>query len=241
MNIALVGYGKMGKAIERIASDRGHRVSFKIDQEAAADIHKVHPENTDVAIEFTGPDAVFGNLQVLLPSGVPVISGSTGWTEKLSEAQDICRENNNAFLWASNFSVGVNLFFELNRQLAKMMQGYRQYIPAVEEIHHTQKLDAPSGTAITLAEGIIAEYAEVKGWKLASEQNENDPSMLSITAIRQDPAPGTHTVLYHSEIDDIEIRHTAHSRQGFALGAVIAAEFIQGKKGIFTMKDVLFG
>lgn len=231
----------MGKTIESIALDRGHQISFRIDQEAAADIHKVHPENTDVAIEFTGPDAAFQNLQILLPSGVPVISGSTGWTEKLSEAEDICRKKNNAFLWASNFSVGVNLFFELNRQLAKMMHGYQQYIPAVEEIHHTQKLDAPSGTAITLAEGIIEEYRQLKGWKLENGQNRNDPSLLSITAVRQDPAPGTHTVIYHSEIDDIEIRHTAHSRQGFALGAVIAAEFIQGKKGVFTMKDVLFG
>lgn len=237
MNIALVGYGKMGKTIEQILQARGHKISFRISKSNAQQLAEINPQNTDVAIEFTGPEAAFHNLKMLLNQGIRTVSGSTGWKEKLPEIQALCLEKNLGFIWASNFSVGVNLFFELNNKLAQLMQKHPDYIPEIEEIHHTQKKDAPSGTAITLAESILARDQRHKGWALPEKASEND---LIITAIRQDPAPGTHTVSYRSAIDDIEIKHTAHSRDGFALGAVLAAEFLANKSGIFEMKDVLF-
>lgn len=238
MKLALVGYGKMGKAIETIALAKGHSISYKIDKDNVEMLSEIRPENTDVAIEFTNPHTAFENIQTLLENGVVVVSGTTGWTERLEEAKEICIQNNTAFLWASNFSIGVNLFFELNQHLARLMSAYPQYQPSITEIHHTQKLDAPSGTAITMAEQILPAYPDFEGWQLKPE---NAANKLSIESIRQDPAPGTHSVLYHSVIDDIEIKHTAHSREGFAQGAVVAAEFLSDKKGIFTMKDVLFG
>lgn len=240
IKIALVGYGKMGKAIEKIALNKSHEISFRIDKNSISDLDKISKENTDVIIEFTGPESAFHNLERLLPTGIPIVSGSTGWTDKLEYARALCLEYNNAFLWASNFSVGVNLFFEINKRLAEMMSKYKEYTPSIEEVHHTQKLDAPSGTAITTAEGILKYYKDLEGWKLEEGEQQESSDHLYIKSIREDPAPGTHTVTYRSAIDDIQLQHTAHSREGFALGAVIAAEFIVDKKGVFTMQDVLF-
>lgn len=237
MKIALVGYGKMGKTIEQIAIKRGHEIVAKINKENEEDLNFLNNEHTDVAIEFTNPESAFDNVSFLLKNKIPTISGSTGWTDKLDLAKDICVDNDTAFLWASNYSVGVNLFFKINKFVADLMSAHQDYKPSVEEIHHTQKLDAPSGTAITLAEQILANYPNLEGWQLSPE---NLTDKLTITAIRQDPAPGTHTISYQSAIDDIELKHTAHSRDGFALGAVLAAEFIARKKGVFTMEDVLF-
>lgn len=237
MRIALVGYGKMGKAIEQIALAKGYEISFKIQKSNQEFIHQILPSNTDVAIEFTNPEAAFGNISTLLNNGVVVVSGSTGWTQHLEHAKALVAPNHTSFLWASNFSIGVNLFFELNQYLAQLMHGYPQYQPSLTEIHHTQKLDAPSGTAVSLANTILEAYPNLKSWALKPNAT---ATQLPIEAIRQDPAPGTHSILYHSAIDDIEIKHTAHSRLGFAQGAVMAAEFIKGKKGVFNMRDVLF-
>lgn len=230
MKIALLGYGKMGKEIEKIALLRGHEIVVKKDVEAIIDIHVA-----DVAIEFSVPDAAFNNITNCLENNVPVIAGTTGWLEKYAEAVAFCEQKKGAFLYASNFSVGVNIFFELNKHLAKMMGSFDDYQISLEEIHHTQKLDAPSGTAITLAEGII-QYTSKNKWELGEKTaSENIP----IVAKRIPDVPGTHTIWYTSEVDTIEIKHTAHNRKGFALGAVIAAEWIVGKTGVFSMKDVL--
>jgi len=231
MKIALLGYGKMGKTIEQIALQRGHEIVLKIDENSAD--YKI--SIADVAIDFSIPAAAFNNISNCLNNQVPVISGTTGWLNKLPEATALCKENNGAFITASNFSLGVNIFFELNAHLAKMMRNLEQYAISIEEIHHTKKLDAPSGTAITLAEGIIANTNK-ESWALNVTTNEN---VIPITAKRIDEVPGTHTVTYKSDVDTLEIKHTAHSRDGFALGAVIAAEWLVGKTGVFTMKDVL--
>ncbi len=230
MKIALLGYGKMGKTIEGIAVERGHEIVYKITE----NIEDVDLTNADVAIDFSVPKAAFKNISTCLKQKVPVISGTTGWLDQYEEAVTICKKENSAFLYASNFSIGVNLFFELNQKLAKMMNSFSDYKVEIEEVHHTHKLDAPSGTAITLAEQIIADSTKT-GWKLDTA-GENE---IPITAKRIDEVPGTHTIAYNSEIDSIEIKHTAHSRKGFALGAVIAAEWLQDKKGVHTMKDVL--
>lgn len=231
MKIALIGYGKMGKTIERIALERGHEISARITE----DISKYNIEDVEVAIDFSIPNAAFSNITTCFKKNIPVISGTTGWLEKYEDAVKICRENDAAFIYASNFSLGVNIFFELNKKLAKMMGGFNEYSVGIEEIHHTQKLDAPSGTAITLAEQII-ENSNKTGWKL--DQAGDDE--ISITAKRIENIPGTHTVSYSSKVDTLNIEHIAHSRDGFALGAVIAAEWIKDKKGVFGMKDVLF-
>ena len=236
MKIALIGYGKMGKAIEAIALGRGHEVVLKIDENNLFDFNKENIDKADVAIEFTGPHTAYDNIIKLLELGIPAVSGSTGWLDKWDSVEQLCKEKNGAFIYASNFSVGVNLFFELNKKLATLMHPHRQYNVSLEEIHHTQKLDAPSGTAITLAEGVLESYTEKTKW-VNDTQPGNDE--LLIVSKRIDPAPGTHTVQYLSDVDDITITHTAHSREGFALGAVVAAEFLQGKIGIFTMKEVL--
>lgn len=236
MNIALVGYGKMGKAIERIAQERGHNIVLKI---ATANRHEFTAENlqrADVVIEFTNPEVAKENVEVCLKAGVPVVCGSTGWNEGLSHAEYTAVENKTAFLWASNFSVGVNLFFELNKQLARLMNDHEEYNVSVEETHHTQKKDAPSGTAITIAEGILDHLERKNRWTKEQEENPQD---IAIVAHRIENIPGTHVVKYTSDIDDIEITHTAHNREGFAKGAVLAAEFLAGKQGVFTMKDVL--
>lgn len=236
MNIALIGYGKMGKAIEAIALERGHTIVLKIDVDNAHELTKENIEKADVAIEFTGPHTAYENVIKLLKLGIPVVSGSTGWLDKMSEAKNVCAENSGALLYASNFSIGVNLFFELNKKLAALMYPHKEYGVSLEEIHHTTKVDAPSGTAITLAEQIMEVYTQKKEW--VNDVEPKDDQLLIISK-REDPAPGTHTIFYKSDIDDISITHTAHSRKGFALGAVLAAEYAKGKKGILSMKEVL--
>jgi 4-hydroxy-tetrahydrodipicolinate reductase len=236
LNIALIGYGKMGKAIEEIALQRGHKVLLKIDINTA-DLFT--PENLracDVAIEFTSPHSAVDNIQKCLAAGIPVVSGSTGWLEHWSKVKEQCETLQGSLVYASNYSVGVNVFFELNDLLARLMKPHAEYDVSLEEIHHTEKRDAPSGTAITLAEQILEKLGRKKQWV---NQAATAPGELSIISERIDPAPGTHKVKYTSSIDDIEIIHTAHSRKGFATGAVLAAEFLKGKKGIFSMKDVL--
>ena len=236
MKIALVGYGKMGKTIERVALERGHEVVLRVSSTNQNELYKEHLSKADVVIEFTNPEAAFENVQKCLSAGIPVVCGSTGWNGKLEEAYKICADNNTALLQSSNFSIGVNLFFEMNAMLAKMMNAHSQYEVSIEETHHTHKKDAPSGTAITIAEKIIENLHRKKIWV---KTQPNDANELSILAHRIDEVPGTHLVKYSSAIDDIEMVHTAHNRDGFALGAVIAAEFLKGKKGNFSMKDVL--
>ncbi|WP_410879690.1 4-hydroxy-tetrahydrodipicolinate reductase [Myroides sp. DW712] len=231
MNIALLGYGKMGQIIERIAVERGHSIVYiKQRNQVIGSL-----EHAEVAIDFSVPAVAVTNIKEALTVGVPVVCGTTGWLEQFDEVVDFCKAKDSAFLYGSNFSLGVNIFFELNDYLAKMMQNFEQYGVSMQEIHHTQKLDAPSGTAITLAEGVIAN-SSYESWTLDSEPT---AKQIHIDAVREDQVPGTHTVRYDSSIDQIEIKHTAHNREGFALGAVIAAEWIKDKKGIFSMKDVL--
>lgn len=236
MNIALIGYGKMGKAIEAIALERGHSIVLKIDADSLDLFNAAHMANADVAIEFTGPESAKENILKCLELGTPIVSGSTGWLEHRAEVDNLCKEKNGSFLYASNFSVGVNIFFEVNKRLVALMSAQSSYSIQIEEIHHTQKKDAPSGTAITLAEQVMQSIPLKKQWV---NREEASPEELSIISKRIDPAPGTHTVTYHSDIDDISITHTAHNRRGFALGAVLAAEYICDKKGIFSMKEVL--
>ncbi len=232
MKIALLGYGKMGKAIEKIALERGHEIVLKISE----NIEDHDLGIADVAIDFSIPTAALNNIITCCKNGLPVISGTTGWLQDYNTAVNVCKEENSAFLYASNFSIGVNLFFELNQKLAKLIKPFEEYSVEIEEIHHTQKLDAPSGTAISLAEQIISNSG-YSAWKL-DKASENE---IPIIAKRIKEVPGTHIISYNSKVDTIEIKHTAHSREGFALGAVIAAEWIKDKKGIFTMKDVLSG
>ncbi|BFP39582.1 4-hydroxy-tetrahydrodipicolinate reductase [Flavobacteriaceae bacterium GF1] len=232
MNIALFGYGKMGKMLEKLGTDRGHSFPLKI--EFDTNLQSLNLSAIDVAIDFSTPDAAFNNIKYCFENGVPVISGTTGWLDAYDEAVSICNALQGAFIYASNFSLGVNIFFELNAKLAKMMSQRNDYGVVMEEIHHIHKLDAPSGTAITLAEGIVR-HSDYKGWQLGKSQGNTIP----ISAKREGEVPGTHSITYSSKVDSIEIKHTAHNREGFALGALIAAEWIQGKKGVFTMKDVL--
>lgn len=236
MRIALVGYGKMGKAIEQIALQKGHEIVLRAGIENPEELTIENLQKADVAIEFTGPESAFHHLQLCFEAGTPIVCGSTGWLRRYDEATKLCTEKNGGLLYASNFSLGVNLFFELNKRLAEMMAPYTQYKASMTEIHHTAKLDAPSGTAITLAEQIIEKTPQLSGWAVAEDAN---ATQLSIESKRIDPAPGTHTIRYVSDIDTITIEHEAHSRQGFAAGAVMAAEFLAGKKGVFNMKDVL--
>lgn len=236
MKIALIGYGKMGKAIEEIALERGHSVVLKIDVSNIAEFNDAGLRGADVAIEFTGPESAFNNIIKCIEAGIPVVSGSTGWLSRMEEVKQACQKYNGGFLYASNFSIGVNILFALNKKLASLMAGRKEYEVSMEEIHHTEKKDAPSGTAITLAEQILEAEGRKKKWVNRESDNPED---LIIISKRIDPAPGTHTVSYRSAIDDIEITHTAHSRKGFALGAVMAAEFIQEKKGVFGMNDVI--
>lgn len=231
MKIALLGYGRMGKEIEKIAVSRGHEIVIKKDQGDIVDITLA-----DVAIDFSVPTSAFDNISLCLQNAVPVVSGTTGWLEKYEDAVELCNQNKGGFIYASNFSLGVNIFFEINKRLAKMMNQVSGYTSAIEEIHHTKKLDAPSGTAITLAEGII-DNSKKSDWELDGDVN--NESIIPITAKRIPDVPGTHTISYDSLVDSIEIKHTAHSRKGFALGAVIAAEWIIGKSGVFSMRDVL--
>jgi 4-hydroxy-tetrahydrodipicolinate reductase len=230
MKIALLGYGKMGKVIERIALERGHEIVLrKSSQDSFEGL-----ANADVAIDFSVPDSAVRNISECFDTNIPVVSGTTGWLEKYNEIVTLCKAKNGAFIYGSNFSLGVNIFFELNDYLAKMMANIEQYKVSMEEIHHTQKLDAPSGTAISLAEGII-ENSKYESWTL----DEPKDNQIHIEAKRIENIPGTHSIFYDSIVDQIEIKHTAHNREGFALGAVIAAEWLADKKGIYTMKDVL--
>jgi len=236
MNIALIGYGKMGKTIERIATERGHDVIMRI---STANKHEMTDENlrpVDVAIEFTMPEVAKENVEKCIRAGVSVVCGTTGWGHQLDHTKMMAIENNVSFLWASNFSVGVNIFFEINKLLASLMNGQPDYNVSIEETHHTQKKDAPSGTAITLAEQILDNLKRKKHW---TKGETTDSNLIPVIAHRIENVPGTHNIKYSSAIDDIEIIHTAHNRDGFALGAVLAAEYIANKKGIFTMKDVL--
>lgn len=230
MKIALLGYGKMGQVIERIATERGHEIVLKKDEFNTYD----GLSNADVAIDFSVPMAAVDNISSCFHAKVPVVSGTTGWLEHYDEMAALCKELNGGFISSSNFSLGVNIFFGLNEYLAKLMAPFDSYKVEMEEIHHTQKLDAPSGTAISLAKGVI-ENSSYTNWTLENPK----PNEIHIEAKRIGTVPGTHTVAYNSVVDTIEIKHTAHNREGFALGAVIAAEWLAGKQGIFTMKDVL--
>lgn len=236
MKLALIGYGKMGKAIEEVALNRGHEVVIKIDQPNLHEFTKENLSKADVAIEFTGPHSAFENVKKCLEFGIPVVCGSTGWTDKLDEMKKFCSDKNGSFIYSSNYSVGVNIFFEVNKKLAALMAAHKEYEVILEETHHTQKKDAPSGTAITLAEQILEQVKRKKQW--VNELSDH-PEDLEIISQRVDPAPGTHSVKYSSAIDNIEIIHTAHNRKGFAGGTVLAAEFLKDKKGFYSMKDVL--
>ncbi|RNC89610.1 MAG: 4-hydroxy-tetrahydrodipicolinate reductase [Allomuricauda sp.] len=230
MNIGLFGYGKMGKMLDHLSRQRGHEIVAKIELGTT----EINFEAMDVAIDFSSPGAAYDNIIKCLDHNVPVISGTTGWLEKYQDVIRHCQKVNGAFIYASNFSLGVNIFFELNKKLAQLMGETEGYKVALEEIHHTQKLDAPSGTAITLAEGIIAN-SDYKNWV----EGQGDADAIPIVSKRIEKVPGTHVVSYQSPIDSIQIAHTAHNREGFALGAIIAAEWLMGKKGVYTMKDVL--
>lgn len=236
MNIALLGYGKMGRAIEPIALERGHQIVLKVGIENKEDLTREALQQADVAIEFTGPEAAFDNIVFALGAGVPVVSGSTGWLARYADACKASIAAQTGFLYASNFSLGVNIFFEINTLLARLMAPYTDYRVGITEVHHTAKLDAPSGTAITLAEQILAANPNLTGWVNSPKAG---PGELPIESVRQDPAPGTHTIQYRSTVDTITITHEAHSRAGFALGAVLAAEFLKDKQGIYDMRHVL--
>ena len=242
MKIALLGYGKMGKIIEKIALSRKHEIVLTISHET---LHELTPENlqkADVVIEFTTPASVLDNIKHCFNAGVPVVVGTTGWYEQLNEVKQLCEKSNNSLLYASNFSVGVNVFFHVNKLLAKVMNRYPYYEVQVEEIHHLQKLDSPSGTAITIADGIINNTDGKNEWVnvLTTDDQEDDgsvaPNQLLIESLRIDSVPGTHTVIYDSEVDSIEFKHTAHNRNGFALGAVLAAEWLHDKKGFYSVE-----
>ncbi|NDA62147.1 MAG: 4-hydroxy-tetrahydrodipicolinate reductase [Chitinophagia bacterium] len=236
MNIALIGYGKMGKAIEMAGLAKGYAFPLIIDLHNSASCTPEHLKSVDVAIEFTGPHTAVNNIKTCLSAGIPIVSGSTGWLDQWQEVADFCNQHKGCLVYSSNYSIGVNLFFELNEWLAKLMGNHTEYRVAMEEIHHTEKKDAPSGTAITLAEGILRQRNDLKGWV---NKASSDALELPIISTRRDPAPGTHIIRYSSAIDDIEISHTAHNRIGFANGALAAAAFAINKTGIFNMKDVL--
>ncbi|MEO1049481.1 MAG: 4-hydroxy-tetrahydrodipicolinate reductase [Bacteroidota bacterium] len=237
MNILILGYGKMGRAIEAIAINRGHTITHKATIEDQASIADLDTTDVDVAIEFTQPDAAVDNIKFCIDRGIPIVSGTTGWLSEKPSIDQYCNDKNGAFFYASNFSVGVNLFFKVNEFLAKLMNKYDQYAIGMEEIHHTEKKDAPSGTAITLAEGIINYVDRTKGW--AGDRKEVGANEIPIDSLRIDKVPGTHTIKYSSSVDEIEIKHTAHSREGFAMGAVLVSEWIIDKKGSLSMDDFL--
>jgi len=240
MKIALIGYGKMGKAIEEIAVSKGHEIVLKIGASNTSDFTKENIQKADVAIEFTGPHTAFENISKCIQWAVPVVCGSTGWLDHFEKAKKLCEEEKGCLLYASNFSIGVNLFFEIIKQVAALMEPYDNYDVSMTETHHTEKKDAPSGTAISLAEQILAQIGRKNKWvNEPSNEPSNEASNLIIRSERIDPAPGTHSVTYESPIDSIEIKHTAHTRKGFAGGAVLAAEFANQKIGIFTMSNVL--
>lgn len=236
MNIALIGYGRMGHEVETVAISRGHVIKLIVDQQNIDDLNEINLNGTDVVIEFSSPLAAFDNVVKCLRLKVPVVSGTTGWLNDYKKAVDICNENKTSFIHSSNFSIGVNLLFRLNKELARQMNRYQDYSVSIEEIHHTKKLDAPSGTAITLAEGIIEQHPAYRKWCFEKDKTSD---CIPIQSIREGLVPGTHTVTWDSEIDVISLRHEARNRRGLALGAVVAAEFISSRKGIFSMDDVI--
>ena len=236
MNIAIIGYGRMGHEIEAIAIKRGHIVKLIVDQDNISDLCEANLAFIDVAIEFTTPDSAFTNISKCLELCVPVVSGTTGWLEDYVKAVEICKEKNTSFIHSSNFSIGVNILFRLNAELAKQMDRYKEYSVSIEEIHHTKKLDSPSGTAITLAAGITGTHSSYKKWCF---ENDKVDTCVPIRSVREGLVPGTHTVIWDSEIDTITLKHEAKNRKGLALGAIVAAEFIYSKAGIFTMNDVM--
>ncbi|GAB3917764.1 4-hydroxy-tetrahydrodipicolinate reductase [Mucilaginibacter boryungensis] len=245
MKIAILGYGKMGKIIEKIAQDRKHEIVLKIDVTNKDELTTENLRKADVAIEFSTPDTVLDHIEACFEAKVPIIVGTTGWYGQLQNVKNDCEGTGSTLLYGSNFSVGVNVFFHVNKILAKLMNNYPYYDVQVEEIHHTQKLDSPSGTAITIAEGIVEGLDRKKEWVniLTTDGNEGADDMvkadqLLIESLRIENVPGTHTVVYDSEVDSIEFKHTAHNRNGFALGAVLAAEWVQGKKGFYSVKDM---
>jgi len=235
MKIALVGYGKMGRAIEKVAINNGHEIAYRIGSQNREDIHLINRENTDVVIEFSVPDAAPNNILTLVKAGIPVACGTTAWLDQWDPIEEAVLSQNSAFIYASNFSIGVNMFFAVNKYLATLMNRHRDYAVDIREIHHTEKLDKPSGTAISLANDIVLENKKYSGWHLDSPAE----NKLTIFSERIEHVPGTHVVHWQNEIDQIELRHTANTREGFAKGAVLAAEWLVGKKGIFTMNDVL--
>lgn len=237
MKIALIGYGKMGKTIDVLAQAAGHEVVLRIDVGNSQDLNAEQLAMADVAIEFTRPESAFNNIVACLENGVPVVCGTTGWLDRLEEAKQLVEKYQGGLFYASNYSIGVNIFFAVNKYLAKLMKRYRQYEISMEEIHHTQKLDAPSGTAITLAEGIIGEIDRKKSWKNEATEQADE---LPIISKRIDKVPGTHEISYDSAVDNITITHTAHSREGFAKGALAAAEWMLGKQGFYGMEDMLY-
>lgn len=237
MKVAILGYGKMGQIIEKIAQERGHNILLKINQHNIDELNIENLKKADVVIDFSTPESAKTNIILSIDANKPIISGTTGWLDDYKEVKDYCIKNDGAFLYASNFSLGVNLFFELNKNLAKLMKKHQQYQINLTEIHHSEKLDAPSGTAISLAEQIISESDIKNKWTINSENSDEE---LKIDAQRKGNITGTHSVNYKSETDSISIIHEAHSRNGFALGAIISAEWIMSKKGVFSMHDVLF-
>ena len=235
MNIAIIGYGKMGKEIEQIAISRGHSINLIIDKDNFADLDSKNLKNIDVAIEFTLPESAISNYKICIENNIPIVSGTTGWLDKFEEITKFCNKNNGTFFYASNFSLGVNIFFELNNHISEIMNNYSDYDIDIEEIHHTQKLDKPSGTALSIADIIINKLDRKDSWSL-EKSSENE---IKIDALRKDSVPGTHKISYFSEIDKIELTHTAFNRKGFALGAILAAEFTKNNKGVLSMKDLL--
>ena len=242
MNILLLGYGKMGKTIEQIALGRGHQIAARIDADNHADLTSLNPDAVDVVIEFSSPESAAENITYCLKRGWPVVCGTTGWLSQRAKIEEACQENKGAFFYASNYSIGVNLFFRLNKTLAKFMRNYPSYHVSMTEVHHTEKRDAPSGTAITLAEGLLEHLPTKQRWVSNEADGTPEPAeddAIAIESLREGTVPGTHTVRFESDVDRIEITHVAHSRQGFALGAIVAAEWLVGREGVFGMDDLL--
>jgi 4-hydroxy-tetrahydrodipicolinate reductase len=236
MKIAIIGYGRMGKMIEEAALQKGHTIGLVIDLNNQADLTARNIASHDVAIEFTTPASAWNNISVCFDADTPVVSGTTGWLERIPELKERCLRENHAFVYSSNFSIGVNILFHINRQLAKLINPLDQYKPRIEEIHHTRKLDAPSGTAISLAQGLIGEINRLQNWELSETA---DNQTIPVKAIRADDIIGIHEVIYESDVDTLSVRHSAKNRKGFVHGTILAAEFIVNKKGFFTMEDVL--
>ena len=239
MNIAIIGYGKMGKAIEKIALNKGHNIISRVQRDNWGDFDNIDPETIDIAIEFSQPEAAYTNISKCLLLGISIISGTTGWLDQKKEIENLCKEQDCTFFYASNFSIGVNIFFEINELVAKMMNKFPEYRIQMEEIHHIHKKDSPSGTSLTLAEGILSNHKETKEWIETHDVTNTLKEQLPIKAIRKGEVPGTHTIQYNSSVDSIMLQHEAHSREGFALGAVLVAEWIKNKKGVLGMKDFM--